>query len=486
MRDIRVRLLLPLLFLGIVQTPVASAQPVGTFTATGNMTTPRFLHTATQLPNGKVLIVGGYTGCDSTCRPVASAELYDPASGTFAPTGRMTAAHTTGAVLLPDGRVLIAGADSTHTAPSLEIYDPTSGTFSAAGKTATLTGAVSTTLLNDGRVLLSGTVGTFPPGAELYDPASGISTPVANWPQFDVWFPLVLADGSVLLLSNDSDPEIYDAAAGTFRPLSSPYSGIAGSISHYYPVRSAILLLNGTVLFTGDNSFSNDRRAELYNPATGTFAATGSLSTARNFHSATLLPDGTVLVAGGEDQSGSRPLLATAEIYDPGTSGFSETGNLSSARYAHTATLLNSGQVLLTGGFTTRMNVSGTPVASAELYTPAVLVPAPVLFSLSGDGKGQGAIWHAQTGQIASAGGPAVAGEALSMYTTSLADGGVIPPQVAIGGRLAEVLYFGASGYPGYNQVNFRVPDGMPPGAAVSVRLTYLGRSSNAVGIGVQ
>jgi uncharacterized protein (TIGR03437 family) len=72
------------------------------------------------------------------------------------------------------------------------------------------------------------------------------------------------------------------------------------------------------------------------------------------------------------------------------------------------------------------------------------------------------------------------------MYTTSLADGGVIPPQVSIGGRLAQVLYFGASGYPGYNQVNFRVPDGVSPGAAVSVRLTYIGRSSNAVGIGVQ
>ena len=66
------------------------------------------------------------------------------------------------------------------------------------------------------------------------------------------------------------------------------------------------------------------------------------------------------------------------------------------------------------------------------------------------------------------------------MYTTSLASGGVIPPQVSIGGRLAQVLYFGASGYPGYNQVNFRVPGGVVPAPAVSVRLTYLGRSSTA------
>jgi len=109
------------------------------------------------------------------------------------------------------------------------------------------------------------------------------------------------------------------------------------------------------------------------------------------------------------------PPLAGAEIYDPATSGFSTTGSLASARLLHTATLLNNGQVLITGG-TAFSPSPGTPIngmSSAELYTPAVLVPAPVLFSTSGDGKGQGAIWHAQTGQIATADNPAVAGEAV-------------------------------------------------------------------------
>jgi uncharacterized protein (TIGR03437 family) len=108
-----------------------------------------------------------------------------------------------------------------------------------------------------------------------------------------------------------------------------------------------------------------------------------------------------------------------------------------------------------------------------------------VLFSLSGYGRGQGAIWYAQTGQIASSDNPAVAGEALSMYTTSLVEGGMIPPQIALGGQLAEVLYFGASSYPGYNQVNFLMPRGVEPGSTVPVRLTYLSRISNEITIAV-
>src|SRR5262249_34882949 len=112
---------------------------------------------------------------------------------------------------------------------------------------------------------------------------------------------------------------------------------------------------------------------------------------------------------------------------------------------------------------------------------------APALFSLGADGRGQGAIWHATTGELASPSSPGAAGEILSMYTTSLADRGVIPPQVAIGGRLAEVLYYGAApGYPGYYQVNFRVPSGIVAGPAVSVRLMYLSRPSNEVTIGVR
>jgi uncharacterized protein (TIGR03437 family) len=114
------------------------------------------------------------------------------------------------------------------------------------------------------------------------------------------------------------------------------------------------------------------------------------------------------------------------------------------------------------------------------------MTSAPVLFSLSGNGKGQGAIWDGVTGQVASSSTPAKAGEVLSMYTTALIGGAAIPPQIVVGDRVAEVLYFGdAPGYPGYSQVNFSVPAGVSPATAVPVRLSYLGRSSNQVTIAV-
>jgi uncharacterized protein (TIGR03437 family) len=96
-------------------------------------------------------------------------------------------------------------------------------------------------------------------------------------------------------------------------------------------------------------------------------------------------------------------------------------------------------------------------------------------------------VWHANSGQVASAQAPAIPGEVLSTYTTSLADGGAIPPRVTIGGFLAEVVYFaGAPGYPGYSQVNLRVPGGVAPGPAVAMWLSYLARPSNGVTLAVQ
>jgi hypothetical protein len=331
-------------------------------------------------------------------------------------------------------------------------------------------------------VLLAGWRTTVPLvyGAELYDPAAETFSPIAAWPAEGPSPVAVLPDGRVFLVYYEAYAGLYDPATGTF----SRTMGIFG----FDEPPAATLLLSGDVLFTGGNDTAgSETSAELYDPSTDTFTH-ATMPIARNGHTATLLPDGTVLLTGGQTFGGIRyPSTATTAIYNPGAFNFTAAANMSVARAVHTATLLNNGQVLITGGtgFGSLNSISG--ISSAELYTPAVLVPAPVLFSISGDRQGQGAIWHAATGEIASPDNPAMTGEALSMYTTNLAEVGAIPPQVVVGRRLADVIYFGpAPGYAGYYQVNFRVPCGVTPGVAVPVHLTYLGRPSNEVTIAMQ
>jgi hypothetical protein len=283
---------------------------------------------------------------------------------------------------------------------------------------------------------------------------------------------LQLGPPPYLILSNT---ELYDPSRGTFA-----FAGYTET-NHDFP--TATLMMNGKVLIAGGDIGGGDGGssvAEDYDPATGAFSRTGNMTAGREGHTATVLPDDSVLFAGGD-------LAASAEIYDPVKEVFSSTASMPTVRELQTATLLNDGRVLIAGGDDERYWIPETILSSAEIYTPSVLVPAPVLLSLSGDGKGQGAIQHAGTVRIASASDPAVAGEFLSIYLTGLADGSAIPPQVAIGGRLAEVTFFGdVPGYPGLNVINIRMPSGTAPGPAVPVRLTYLSRTSNQVTIGVQ
>jgi hypothetical protein len=461
----------------VIFSTVAFAQLGGTFTPTGSMTVLRVGYSATLLQNGKVLIAGGQ---DSADFPLTSAELYDPSNGAFAPTGNMTEArafHT--ATSLPDGRVLIAGGAFPHITGA-ELYDPATGAFTPTGDLLSGIGHQAV-LLTTGKVLIAHnkTPATNLSTAELYDPVAGIFSAAPN--QLLIWAgtqkAALLPDGNVLLMICCTAEQLYDPFAGEFRLTGATAGGVNQDGF------AAALLANGKVLRSGgfeDTGNTVSSRAELYDPLTEKFVRTGNMARPRFNHTIATLGDGTVLVAGGTGLGlGYLPNDASAEIYDAGTGAFSPTGNMTTGRGGHTATLLLDGRVLTTGSY------YGDP--SAELYTPAVPVPAPALFSLSGEGKGPGALWHSATGQDVSANSPAVAGEALSVYTTSLISNGAVPPQVAVGGRLAEVLFFGdAPGYPGYFQVNFRVPSGITSGPAVPVHLTYLGRPSNEVTISLQ
>lgn len=266
---------------------------------------------------------------------------------------------------------------------------------------------------------------------------------------------------------------------------------------------TATLLNNGKVLIAGGVESTPTppgvsvvlSSAELYDPSTGAVTATGNMITARSGHRTTLLPDGRVLNTGGSSNTYDSGNLDSAEVYDPSTGvfshdptagAFSPVGNMTVNRSFHTATLLADGTVFIAGGIAFSSGVAST-LSSTELYHPAVLAPPPLLLALSSDGTGQGAIQHANTYRIASPNDPAVAGEYLSIYLAGLAEGSAIPPQVTIGGRMAQVTFFGDTpGYPGLNQVNVQVPSGVAPGPAVAVRLTYLSRPSNEVTIGVQ
>ena len=287
------------------------------FAQSATMAISRFGHSAVRLLDGRVLVMGG-TRCNTVfCSQTATAELFDPATESFTSTGSMLSARTGfSATLLQDGRILVAGGFSRFCRGSLsscylssaELFDPASGTFSSTGSMTMPRSNATATELNNGMVLIAG-------GQDNSGPLSTL--------------------------------ELFDPAKGIFT--------LAGNMLTPRRLHSAVALSNGDVLLAGGNGDSSTLAStEVFETSANQSTAAGSMTTPRANHTATLLNNGEILFAGGESDTQLLPdsgsILASAELFDPGSGQFAATASMNVARTGHTATLLSDGSVLVAGG----------------------------------------------------------------------------------------------------------------------------------------
>jgi PKD repeat protein len=271
------------------------------------MTTGRTSHTSTKLPDGRVLIVGGLNG-----NILASAEIFDPKSETFTPTSPMFYAHTQHrSILLPNGKVLVVAGSTAQ----CEIYDPLADTWSPAGQLPYAATRLDAALLPDGTVIAAG----------------GYNYPDSGSPSAFV--------------------NLYDPTTNTWRSLAPM---LVSRLDHTLTV-----LPDGRVLIVaGTDSNYTLNSVEIYDPtagANGQSQLTDALVDDRRAHSATLLPNGDVLVAGGYQgdpgvgQAGQL-CLASVQVFQHLSHTWSPVQLMTTSHSEHIASLLLTGKVLVAGG----------------------------------------------------------------------------------------------------------------------------------------
>ena len=347
-----------------------AARRAGTMQSTTPMSVARAAHTASVLPGNRVLIVGGFTADEDAAQ---GAEIYDAGTQRYTALPRtITLRHSHTATVMPDGKVLIVGgyARGSTTLASAELFDPSTNSFTATGSLHSARAGHVAVRLSDGNVLVAGGIGpnwTFLASAELYSAATGTFVPTgAMIVARESHTASHLQDGRVLIVGGHrgrraditlyASAETYDASTGRFTRV--------GDMLTRRHKHDAVLLRDGRVLVTGGADERDSRgtynTTELFDPGSGTFSAGPSMQRSRYKHngSATLLQDGTVLIAGGAVQ---------AEIFDPLRRSFTLVGG--DARMAglfSAVAPLSAGRVLVTGGYGDR----GGPRASSWVYRP--------------------------------------------------------------------------------------------------------------------
>jgi hypothetical protein len=330
-----------------------------------------------------------------TGSPSPSGSATPTVTASFTATGSMSSAHGGAtATLLPTGRVLIAGGSGNHgtVLASAELYDPATGQFTPTGSMSTPRSGATATLLADGRVLIAGggTNGGTVSSAELYDPATGRFTPTGAMTTPRVHATATLRPNGTVLIAGGVGAAVNNAAGGwlssaeLYDPVTGRFTAIPGLMSAPRAWATATLLPNGWVLIAGGTGPGGRVLSSAELTDGGGFIPTGPMTTPREYVNATPLPDGRVLFAGGIGGAGGYDPLSSAELYDPtadaypATGTFTPTGSMPSPRFDATATLLADGRVLIAGGNVGVGHTSGgNTVSSAELYDPATGTFAP-------------------------------------------------------------------------------------------------------------
>jgi hypothetical protein len=304
-----------------------------------------------ELRDGRLLTAGGGRTAQNT------AELYDPASGTWAATRSMNDARVYPvAVKLADGRVLVAGGDNGITnLDTAELFDPATGVWTRTGRMNDARNQAFGTLLSDGKVLVAGkgTDGGVFPTAELFDPATGQWTPTGDMTagRAGPLAPTLMNDGRVLVVGGFTT---YQRSAEIYEPTSGSWTATAGLDSDRVDEQTAVLLKDGRVLSIGGRPTSS----ALFDPTKGTWASTGPLGASYlDLLVSIALPDGRVFMAGGGP-------TAAAHMFDPATNAWTDLGAIEGARFVRSASLLPDGRVLVV-----TYDTSGRP--GAVLYDPA-------------------------------------------------------------------------------------------------------------------